>query len=320
VIWFAARRLGWALVTALVASIVAFAMFWAVPNVDPEYWLGGAEKGSDATRARAVEQYGLDDPLPVQYRRLMGEILSGDVACYYGCASLRSEFLDRLPVTLSLVIGAALIAIVVGVGLAMVCVRHRGQWQDRLISTAATAAYSVPTLVLAALLWGFLAYKWGIFPEGDYVPLTEDPARWFWHLLLPWIAAAVPFAGAYVQFVRASLLQAVDQEWVRTARAKGLSEKRVIRRHVLRNGLIPPVNIWGLDFSHAFGGFALYVEVIFGLPGIGQLTSETMGSLDLPPIVALTIYLTIVVVLVSAIVDVVIAGLDPRIRRAGLLS
>lgn len=319
-IWFAARRLGWALVTALIASIVAFAMFWAIPNVDPEYWLGGAEKGNDATRARAIEQYGLDDPLPVQYTRLMDSILSGDVACFYGCGNLRDAFLEALPVTLSLVIGAALIAIVTGVALAMVCVRHRGRWQDRLITTASTVAYSVPTLVLAALLWGFLTYRWNIFPQAGYVPLTEDPVQWFWHLLLPWTAAALPFAGAYVQFVRASLLQAVDQDWVRTARAKGLSEKRVIRRHVLRNGLIPPVNLWGLDLSHAFGGFALYVEVIFDLPGIGLLTSATMGGLDLPPIVALTIYLTIVVVLVSALVDVAIAWLDPRIRRAGTLG
>ena len=318
-ILYAARRLGWALFTALIASIAAFALFWAIPNVDPEYWLGGAEKGNDATRARAIEQYGLDDPLPVQYTRLMDSILSGDVACFYGCGNLRDAFLDALPVTLSLVIGAGLIAIVAGVGLAMVCVRHQGRWQDRVITTAATAAYSVPTLVLAALLWGFLTYRWNVFPQGGYVPLTEDPVQWFWHLLLPWIAAAVPFAGAYVQFVRALLLQAVDQEWVRTARAKGLSEKRVIRRHVLRNGLIPPVNLWGLDFSHAFGGFALYVELIFDLPGIGLLTAQTMGGLDLPPIVAMTIYLTIVVVLVSAIVDVVIAWLDPRIRRVGTL-
>ena len=318
-ILYAARRLGWALFTALIASNAAVALFWAIPNVDPEYWLGGAEKGNDATRARAIEQYGLDDPLPVQYTRLMDSILSGDIACFYGCGNLRDAFLDALPVTLSLVIGAGLIAIVAGVGLAMVCVRHQGRWQDRVITTAATAAYSVPTLVLAALLWGFLTYRWNVFPQGGYVPLTEDPVQWFWHLLLPWIAAAVPFAGAYVQFVRASLLQAVDQEWVRTARAKGLSEKRVIRRHVLRNGLIPPVNLWGLDFSHAFGGFALYVELIFDLPGIGLLTAQTMGGLDLPPIVAMTIYLTIVVVLVSAIVDVVIAWLDPRIRRAGTL-
>lgn len=315
---FAARRLGWALVTAFIASIVAFLLFWTIPNVDPSYFLGGAEHGTDATRAQATEKYGLDDPLPVQYVRLMEAIFSGDVECFYGCGSLRSAFLEALPITFWLVGGAALIAIATGVALALVCVRYRGRWQDRVISTVATAAYSVPSLVLAALLWGFLAYKWRLFPEAGYVGLTENPLEWFWHLLLPWVAAALPFAGAYVQVVRASLLAAVDEEWVRTARAKGLPEKKVIRRHVLRNGLIAPANIWGLDFSHAFGGFALYVEVIFGVPGIGLLTSETLGSLDLPPIVGLAIYLALVVVLASAVVDVIVASLDPRIRRPGL--
>jgi peptide/nickel transport system permease protein len=169
-------------------------------------------------------------------------------------------------------------------------------------------------------LWAFLAYKWRIFPEEGYVGLTENPLDWFLHLLLPWIAAALPFAGAYVQVVRASLLEAVEEDWVRTARAKGLGEKQVIRRHVLRNGLIPPVNVWGLDFSHAFGGFALYVEVIFNLPGVGLLTSQTLGTFDLPPIVGLAIYLAIVVVLASAIVDVLIAWLDPRLRQPGTSS
>jgi peptide/nickel transport system permease protein len=266
VIAFAARRLGWAVVTAFVASIVAFALFWTIPNVDPAWFLGGEEKGTNATRALATEKYGLDDPLPVQYVRLMREILNGDVECFYGCGSLRTAFIEALPVTFWLVGGAALIAIATGVGLAGVCVRHRDRWQDRLITSAAAVAYSIPSLVLAAVLWAFLAHKWQLFPEEGYVGLRDNPAQWFWHLLLPWTAAALPFAGAYVQVVRASLLEAIDEDWVRTARAKGLSEKRVIRRHVLRNALIPPVSIWGLDFSHAFGGFALYVEVIFRAP------------------------------------------------------
>jgi peptide/nickel transport system permease protein len=328
VISFAARRLGWALVTAFLASVVAFVLFWTIPNVDPEYWLGGGEKGNEATRAHAVKKYGLDDPLPVQYERLMSEILKGEVECFYGCRptdiftaepnNLRDAFLEALPITVSLLVGAALLAIVIGVSLALVCVRNAGRWPDRLITAAATVAYSTPTLVLAALLWGFLAYKWRIFPEGDYVGLTDNPIQWFWHLLLPWIAAALPFAGAYVHVVRASLLEVVELDHVRTARAKGLSQKRVLRRHVLRNALIPPVNIWGLDFSHAFGGYALYVEVIFGLPGVGFLTAITLSGLDLPPIVALAIYLSIVVVLTSAIVDILIAYLDPRIRRSGI--
>jgi peptide/nickel transport system permease protein len=318
VIAFAARRLAWALFTAFVASIIAFALFWAIPNVDPSYWLGGAEKGTNETRAIATEKYGLDDPLPVQYVRLMESILSGDVECFYNCGSMRSAFLDALPVTLSLVGGAALIAIATGLGLALLCVRYRGRWQDRLITTVAAAAYSLPSLVLAALLWAFVAYRSNLFPNEGYVPLTSDPLGWAEHLVLPWIAAALPFAGAYTHVVRASLLQTEGEDWVRTARAKGLSEKRVIRRHVLRNALIPPVNIWGLDFSHAFGGYALYVEVIFGLPGVGLMTSETFGSLDLPPIVALAIYLALVVVLASAVVDIITAWLDPRLRRAGL--
>jgi peptide/nickel transport system permease protein len=329
VISFAARRLAWAAVTAFLASIVAFVLFWTIPNVDPEWWLGGAEKGNDATRALAVEKWGLDDPLPVQYERMMMEILRGEVECYYGCdptetqaetGNLREEFFEGLPITVSLVLGAAVIAIALGVSLALVCLRHRHRWPDRLITAVATAAYSTPSLVLAALLWAFLAHKWRVFPEGDYVPLTENPFQWFWHMLLPWTAASLPFAGAYVHVVRASLLEAVELDHVRTARAKGLSERQVLRKHVLRNGLIPPVNIWGLDLSHAFGGYALYVEVIFGLPGVGLITATTLGSLDLPPIVALSIYLSVVVVLASAIVDVLVAFLDPRIRRSRLAT
>jgi peptide/nickel transport system permease protein len=316
-IGFAARRLAAAVVTAWVASIVAFVLFWTIPNVDPAYWLGGGQKGTNETRALATEKYGLDDPLPVQYVRLMENILNGNIECFYSCGSLRDTFVDALPVTISLVGGAGLFAVGIGVGLALICVRNRGRWQDRLITTAATAAYSVPSLVLAALLWAFVSYKWGVFPQEGYVGFRESPWGWAKHLFLPWLASALPFAGAYVHVVRASLLDTVDQDWVRTARAKGLSEKKVIRRHVLRNGLIPPVNVWGLDFSHAFGGFVLYVEVIFGLPGVGGLTANTLASFDLPPTVALAIYLALVVVFFSALVDVAVAWLDPRLRQPG---
>ena len=312
---FTARRFGVAVVTAWVASMIAFVLFWTVPNVDPSYFLGGGVHGNDFTRQRATERYGLDEPLPVQYVRLMKEILNGDVECFYSCGSLRAVFVESLPVTISLVAGAGLIAVGLGVWLALICVRHRGGWQDRLITTAATAAYSVPSLVLAALLWAFVSYRWGLFPREGYVGLRDNPWGWAKHLFLPWIASALPFAGAYVHVVRAALLDTVDEDWVRAARAKGLSEKDVIRRHVLRNALIPPVNIWGLDFSHAFGGFVLYVEVIFGLPGVGGLTADTLGSFDLPPIVALAVYLAIVVVFFSALVDVVVAWLDPRLRQ-----
>ena len=313
---FTARRLVAAVLTAFAASVIAFLLFWTVPNVDPAFWLGGGQKGTEQTRRLAREKYGLDEPLPVQYVRLMENIVKGKVECYYGCGNLRQSFFDALPVTVSLVIGAALLSVGLGIWLALICVRHRGRWPDRVITSAAAAVYSVPSIVVAALLWAFVARKSGVFPDDGYVALRDNPFQWVRHLLLPWIAAGLPFAGAYVMVVRASLLSAVNEDWVRTARAKGLSEKRLLRRHVLRTGLIPPVNVWGLDFSHAFGGFALYVEAIFGLPGIGRLTADTIGTFDLPPIVGLAIYLAIVVCIAGALVEIVVAWLDPRIRRS----
>jgi peptide/nickel transport system permease protein len=320
VIGFALRRLAWAVITVVIVSIVAFVLFWTIPNVDPAYNLGGGRQGTELTRERASEQYGLDEPLPVQYVKLMEGIFTGEVECFYGCGSLVDAFVDALPVTFSLIAGTAVLAIGIGVGLALICVRNRGRPLDRAITTLATVLYSVPTLVLAALLWTYLALEWRVFPDNGYVGFFENPAEWFWHLLLPWFAAALPFAGAYTQVVRASLLESADEGWVRTARAKGLSERDVLRRHVLRNALIPPVNLWGLDFSHAFGGFVLYVEVIFGLPGIGLLTAETLAGLDLPPLVGLAIFLAIVVVLANAVVDVLMAWLDPRLRDRGRLG
>ena len=314
---FAARRFAWALFTAFLASVIAFVLFWTVPNVDPSFHLGGGRHGTDETRARAAEEYGLNEPLPVQYVEVMKGTFDGSIECFYSCGSLRSEFFHALPVTFWLVAGAAAISIGGGVFLALICVRYRGRWVDRAISAFATFLYSIPSLVLGAVLWAYLVHKWQLFPEEGYVGPREDPAQWFWHMLLPWIAAALPFMGAYVHVVRASLLDMVNEDWVRTARAKGVDERALLRRHVLRNGLIPPVSIWGLDFSHAFGGFALYVEVIFGLPGVGALTAATLETFDLPPIVGLATYMALVVVLVSAAVDVLTAWLDPRIGRAG---
>lgn len=311
---FALRRLGWALLTAWVASLVAFVLFWAIPNVSPEWKIGGGERSTADSRARAAAEHELDEPLPVQYWRLMKGLFTGDVPCFESCGDMRGAILDGLPVTLSVVAGAGLLAVGLGVWLALLCVRHHGRFLDRAILRLAAVMYSVPSLVLAVLLWTYLCSRNEVFPYDGYVGLTDDPLRWAWHLVLPWLAAGLPFAGAYVQIVRASLLETRGEAWVRAARAKGLTERQVVRRHVLRNVLGPGMSIAGLDFSHAFGGFVLYVEVVFGLPGIGALTEQTLSGLDLPPVFALTVWLALVVVVVSALVDVAVAALDPRVR------
>lgn len=315
---FGLRRLAGALLTVWIASVVAFALFWAIPNVDPSYKLGGGAKGSDVSRELATDRYGLDDPLPAQYARLMEDIVTGSVECYQVeiCTNLLDAFVHALPVTLSLVAGAALLALGGGALMALLCVRYRGRWPDRAISRVAVLLFSVPSIVAAAVMWAYLCYRWELFPLGGYVPLTENPLDWAYHLLLPWTAAALPFVGAYAQVMRASMLEVVGEDFVRTARAKGLSERRVMVRHVLRNALLPPITLWGLDFSHAFGGFALYVEGIYGLPGVGAITETTLRAYDLPPIVALATWLAVVVVATSALVDMAIAWLDPRVRAA----
>ncbi len=312
---FAARRLAWAALSAWLASVVAFAVFWAVPNVDPEFNLGGGVRGTDESRERARVEYGLDQPLPTQYVRLMGGIFGGDLECYSSCGNLRDDLVARLPVTLWLVAGAMAFALALGTALALVCVRHHGGRVDRLVLGAAAVLQSVPSLVLSAVLWAYLCRRTEVFPYSGYTGVTEHPLRWAWHLALPWLAAGLPFAGVYAQVIRASLLETRTEEWVRVARAKGLPERTVLRRHVLRNALLPPLSVVGLDASHAIGGFVLYVEVVFGLPGVGQLTEAALVGLDLPAVVALAVWLALVVVVVSAVADVVAAALDPRVAR-----
>jgi peptide/nickel transport system permease protein len=309
---YAARRTLWALGTIVLASVVAFTLFWAVPNVDPEFNLGGGQRGTAATREAARMRFGLDQPLPVQYVDLMRGIFGGSVECFSSCGNLRAEFLHRLPVTVWLVLGATLLAAALATFLALLCVRWHGRRADRVVLGLAAALHSVPSLVLSAVLWSVLCDGPGIFPYEGYTPLLEDPARWAWHLALPWIAVALPFAGAYVPVLRASMLEGRSSDWVRTARAKGLRERSVVWRHMLRSSLAAPVSILGLDLSHAFGGYVLYVETIFRVPGVGALAESAVSGLDLPAVVAMTVWLAITVVVVSAVLDVVVRVLDPR--------
>jgi peptide/nickel transport system permease protein len=311
---FAARRLGWAVLTVWIASLIAFAAFWAIPNVAPEFALGGGVKGTNESRAAAAAEYGLDRPLPEQYARLMSGIAGGDVECFSTCGDLRASFVAALPATVSVVAGAALLAVALATGLALVAVRHHGRRLDRAILTAGALLHSVPSLVLSTVLWAYLCQRAELFPYEGYVGLTDDPLRWAHGLVLPWLAAGLPLAGAYVQVVRAALLEARGAPWVRTARAKGLSERAVVRRHVLRTALTTPVHLFGLDVAHAFGGFVLYVEVVFRVPGVGALAEGALRTLDLPPLVALTMWLALVVVVVGAVVDLALAAVDPRVR------
>jgi peptide/nickel transport system permease protein len=188
-----------------------------------------------------------------------------------------------------------------------------GGWLDTTLTIVAVAGISVPVFWLAAILLNYLAYKTGIFPSQGYVELTENPLEWAYHLVLPWITLAVLYLGFYSRVLRSSMLDVMNEDYVRTARAKGLSERRVMGRHVMRNSLIPIVTLFGLDFGALLGG-AILIEAIFNLNGIGQYAEEALGHFDLPPIMAITLFGAFFVVLFNSLVDIAYAYLDPRIR------
>jgi peptide/nickel transport system permease protein len=173
---------------------------------------------------------------------------------------------------------------------------------------------SMPIFWLGLLLLYYLTYKLPLFPAGGYSGLTQNPLQWAYHLILPWSALSVLYIGFYSRLLRSNVLDIVHEDYVRTARAKGLSERRVLVRHVLRNALIPIVALFGLDFGALIGGAAIITETVFNIDGVGGYVAQSIGGLDLPPILGTTLYGAFFIVLFSALVDVAYAFLDPRIR------
>jgi peptide/nickel transport system permease protein len=189
-----------------------------------------------------------------------------------------------------------------------------GRFTDRFLTILALIGISMPVFWIGALMNHYLGYKAGWFPNGGYVPFTEDPVDWFYHLILPWTALAILFIGFYSRVLRSNVLDTINEDYVRTARAKGVSERRVLVHHVLRNSLLPIVTLWGLDFGAVVGGGAILTETVFDLQGVGQFAADSIGQLDVPPVLAITMFGAFFIVLLNAIVDIMYAVLDPRIR------
>ena len=191
---------------------------------------------------------------------------------------------------------------------------YAGRFADRLLTILSMAGVSFPPFFLGAIFLYFLGYKLGWFPLGGYVKLTSDPWQWFVHLVLPWVTLSILFIGFYSRVLRSTILDNTNEDYVRTAHAKGLSDREVLRRHTLRNSMIPIISLWGLDMGQLLGGAAILTETVFNLGGVGQLAATAIANLDVITIMVIVILTAITVVLLSAIVDIVYALLDPRIR------
>ena len=165
-----------------------------------------------------------------------------------------------------------------------------GRFADRFLTVLALIGISMPVFWVGALMNYYLGFKWGIFPNGGYVEFTENPIQWAYHLILPWTALSILFIGVYSRVLRSNLLDTMSEDYVRTARAKGISERQILLRHVLRNSMIPIVTLWGLDFGAVIGGGAILTETVFDLQGVGQYAAESIGQLDVPPVLAITMF------------------------------
>jgi peptide/nickel transport system permease protein len=306
------RLLNMALVLVAI-SIVTFLIFDVIPNGDPVQRIAG--RSADAqTRAQVRHDFGFDKPIYVQYARLMGHAADGTLVSYTNRTNVRDEIVRGIPATASLVIGAAVIWVFFGVLFGVLSALYAGRFVDRALTALAMVGISLPVFWVGALLLYYLTDRVRLFPPGTYVGLTDDPWGWLEHLILPWFALSILFIGFYSRLLRSNVLDTLNEDHVRTAIAKGLPRRRVLTRHVLRNALVPIVTLLGLDLGAAIGGGAILTEKVFSLQGVGQYAADSVGSLDLPPIMGTTLYAAFFIVLLSALVDIAYARLDPRIR------
>lgn len=311
---FIVRRIIGMVLVLFAVSVLAFIIFNVIPNGDPAARMAGKQVTPQVVEAIRKE-FGFDRSLPVQYANTMKKLFTGDLISYQNRVNVVDEIKQDAPRTFALAIGAALLWFAIGVALGLFTAIRAGRWSDRVVTVLALIGISMPVFWLGALASYYLGYKAGIFPNGGYVSIGDGGLwQWFYHLLLPWIVLAVLFIGVYSRVVRSSVLDTINDDYVRTARAKGLSERRVMTRHVLRNSLIPVVTLWGLDFGYVLGGGAILTERVFGLQGVGQYFADSIGRLDVPPVLAVTIFGAFFIVIFNTLVDIVYALLDPRIR------
>jgi peptide/nickel transport system permease protein len=312
---FVLRRLVSMIVVLFAISVLTFVIFEAIPNGDPAVRLAG-RTATPETIAAVRHTWGFDKPIYEQYLLTMQNVFSGDVISYTQQVNVEQQIVEGLPATLSLAIGAGIIWLGLGIVLGVVSAVRAGRAADRALTGLAMIGVSTPVFLIGALLLYLLAYQLQLFPNGGYVPLTQDPVEWIYHMILPWTALSVLYIGFYSRVLRSNVLDTMNEDYVRTARAKGLSPRRVLIRHVLRNSLIPVVTLWGLDFAAVIGGGAILTESVFNLHGVGQYAAQSIGQLDVPPVLVIVMFGAFFVVVLSAVADIVVAALDPRIKLA----
>ena len=314
---FLLRRLAWSALVVWIVATSVFVVYFAVPH-DVARLIAGRQASEDTVKLVRA-RLGLDKPVPVQYVNFLGRLGRGDL----GESFLTSESVNTIvardfPVTFSLALGSGVLWLVLGVGAGVIAATRRRSITDRVITIVALGFYSMPTFLVGQLLLFFLFFRlymagFEFFPPGSYVAFTDSPFQWARFLVLPWLSIALVTAATYSRLTRSAMLDVLDEDYIRTARAKGLTEARITYRHALRSSLTPVVSQFGIDMGSLLGG-AIVTEVVFGLPGLGREAVQAITTQDLPIILGVTILSTVLVVLANLGVDVWHAMLDPRVR------
>jgi peptide/nickel transport system permease protein len=314
---FLVRRIVFGVVVLWAITALVFVMFFVAPHNVARTIAG--RQATPETVAAVSRRLGLDRPVLTQYRTYMRNLVQGDLGySFYNSSSVRSLIWQRVPVSVSLAIGAAILWFVLGVSSGVLAAVRPRSLVDRSVTVVALFFYSMPAFLLGVIFLYFFFFRLhlagiAIFPGSGYVPLTQNPLEWARHLILPWFAIALVTAATYSRLTRSSMLDVLGEDYIRTARAKGLRRKRVIYRHALRSSLTPVVTQFGIDLGTLLGG-VIIVENIFGLPGVGQLAVQSVATQDLPVIIGTVILASACIVVANILVDIAYALLDPRVR------
>jgi peptide/nickel transport system permease protein len=314
---FLSSRILFGALILLSLSMFVFFLFFIAPG-DPARMVAG-DKATETQLIQIRANLGLDRPIHEQYLRFLGKAATGDLGfSYRNQQPVAKLIFNRMPATLSLLIGGVLIWLAVGIPIGITSARHPGGVRDRLGQGFILVGLSFPTFVLGMMslyIFYFLPRQAGLmlFPAGGFKPFLPSPLLWAWHLALPWTTLALTTAAVYARLTRGQMLEVMGEDYIRTARAKGLSERKVVWKHGMRATLTPLVTQLGADIALLLGG-AIVIEQVYGLQGVGALAVQAVANQDRPIIIGVVLLGGLFIVIVNIIVDIAYVLLDPRVR------
>jgi peptide/nickel transport system permease protein len=332
---FIVRRLIATVFLLLVVSMITFVIFFQLPRLAGQdaYQLAIQYLGRNPSKAAVAameDKLGLNQPVYVQYGKFLRTLVLGEhynsgigtsycpPPCFgYSFKTQQPvwpQMVSSMPVTISLAIGAAILWLVGGVTIGVISALRRGTLFDRFSMGVALAGVSLPIFFTGLISLELFSYKWPIFPNVTFVPFTQNPFLWARNLVLPWVTLAFLYAALYARLTRAGMLETMSEDYIRTARAKGLQERTVIVKHGLRAALTPIITIFGMDLGALLGG-AVLTETTFSLHGLGQFTILAIDNQDLPEILGVTLLAAFFIVIANLVVDILYAVVDPRVRH-----